>query len=432
MAGCLYLMKKKEIKMQNNEVYATINQKKSNRKKYYIITLFLVVLIAIVAGYFYKTNEEKITYTTAHPHIADVVARINATGTLSPTNEVEIGSQISGTVQEVFVDVNDPVTKGQILARINPEKINQALDKYKAQINSAKASLASSEVALEQKKWNYGQMSKLFKLTGGKSPSELDLQNAKMEYLQAKADVQTKKANIEQIVTDMRTSQIDLKNSVITSPIDGVVLERSVDPGQTVAASFQTPTLFKLAQNLKEMSLIVNVSESDIGKVKVGQKVIFNVDAYPEREFDAIVNRVSFAASSNDDSSNNIVSYETKIYVNNQDLLLKPGMSVNANIQVAQAYNTMLIPVAALFYEPKNIAKQNKKISPSLMGGPRKKALVNDKKEIKSKISTIYILKNNIPTPLNVNVGISDGKVAQVISDELSLDSEVITSSSFK
>lgn len=418
--------------MQNNEVYATINQKKSNRKKYYFIAIFLIVLMIALGGYFYKANEEKIIYTTAHPHTGDVVAKINATGTLSPTDEVEIGSQISGTIQEVFVDVNDSVVKGQILARINPEKINQALDKYKAQINSAKALLFSSEVALEQKKWNYEQMNKLFKATGGKSPSELDLQNAKMEYLQAKADVQTKKANIEQIVTDMRTSEIDLKNSVITSPIDGVVLERSVDPGQTVAASFQTPTLFKLAQNLKEMSLIVNVSESDIGKVKVGQKVIFNVDAYPEREFDAIVNRVSFAASSNDDSSNNIVSYETKIYVNNQDLLLKPGMSVNANIQVAGAYNTMLIPVAALFYEPKNPIKKNKKISSSLMGAPRKKALVNDKKEIKSKISTIYILKNNIPIPLNVNVGISDGKVAQVISDELNLSSEVIISSSLK
>lgn len=235
--------------MQNNEVYATINQKKSNRKKYYFIAFFLIVLMIALGGYFYKANEEKITYTTAHPHIGDVVSKINATGTLSPTDEVEIGSQISGTVQEVFVDVNDPVTKGQILARINPEKINQALDKYKAQINSAKASLFSSEVALEQKKWNYEQMNKLFKATGGKSPSELDLQNAKMEYLQAKADVQTKKANIEQIITDMRTSEIDLKNSVITSPIDGVVLERSVDPGQTVAASFQTPTLFKLAQN---------------------------------------------------------------------------------------------------------------------------------------------------------------------------------------
>lgn len=418
--------------MQNNEIYAIINQKKPNRKKYYFIAVFGIVVLAALGGYFYKTNEEKITYITAHPHIGDVVAKINATGTLSPTDEVEIGSQISGTIMEVFVDVNDPVTKGQILARINPEKINQALDKYKAQINSAKASLFSSEVVLDQKKWNYNRMNKLFKATGGKSPSELDLQNAKMEYLQAKADVQTKKANIEQIVTDRRTSEIDLKNSVITSPIDGVVLERSVDPGQTVAASFQTPTLFKLAQNLKEMSLIVNVSESDIGKVKINQKVTFNVDAYPEREFDAIVNRVSFAASSNDDSSNNIVSYETKIYVNNADLLLKPGMSVNANIQVAQAHNAMLIPVAALFYQPKNLTKQNKKTSPSLMGGPRKKALVNDKQEVKSKTSTIYVLKNNIPTPINVNVGISDGKVAQVLSDELSENSEVITSSSTK
>ncbi|MDO7252926.1 efflux RND transporter periplasmic adaptor subunit [Helicobacter cappadocius] len=418
--------------MPSTEIYSKINPKKSNHKKYWLIGICILVFICIIAGYFYKTKEEQIHYITANAHMGDVIAKINATGTLSPTDEVQIGSQISGTVQEVFVDVNDPVSKGQVLARINPEKINQALDKYKAQINSAKASLFSSEVLLEQKKWNYEQMQKLFKATEGKSPSELDLQNAKMEYLQAKADVQTKKASIEQITTDMRTSEIDLKNSVITSPIDGVVLERSVDPGQTVAASFQTPTLFKLAQNLREMSLIVNVSESDIGKVKPGQKVVFNVDAYPDKEFDAEVNRVSFAAASNDDNTNNIVSYETKIYVNNQDLLLKPGMSVNANIQVAQAYNVLLVPVAALFYEPKTTSKQNQKNSPSLMGKPRKKAGINEAKELKSKTSTIYILKNNVPTPINVDVGISDGKSVQIISDDIDTNTQIITSSTKK
>ncbi|PAF53540.1 efflux transporter periplasmic adaptor subunit [Helicobacter sp. 13S00482-2] len=418
--------------MHNTEIYSKINPKKSGHKKYWIIGIFVVILLLMIGGIFIKKDDNKITYITSTPHMGDVVAKINATGTLSPTDEVEIGSQISGTIQEVFVDVNDSVTKGQILAKINPEKINQALDKYKAQIDSAKASLFSSEVMLEQKKWNYEQMQKLFKATGGKTPSELDLQNAKMEYLQAKADVQTKKAAIEQIATDMKTSEIDLKNSVITSPIDGVVLERSVDPGQTVAASFQTPTLFKLAQNLKSMSLIVNVSESDIGKVKPGQKVIFSVDAYPDREFDAQVNRVSFASASNDDNTNNIVSYETKIYVNNEDLLLKPGMSVNANIQVAQAHNVLLVPVAAIFYEPKNSSKQTKKTSPSLMGKPRPKATINDSKEIKSKTSTIYILKNNLPTPLNVGVGISDGKMVQIISEDINTSTQIITSSTTK
>ncbi|PAF42231.1 efflux RND transporter periplasmic adaptor subunit [Helicobacter sp. 11S03491-1] len=419
--------------MQTDKILRTINPKKSNKKWYFILIGFVFFISISGGGYFYFHHEDKISYTIANPYMGDITQTISATGTLSPTDEVEIGSQVSGTIQEVFVDVNDSVTKGQILAKINPEKIHQALDKYKAQINSAKATLFACEVVFEQKKWNYEHLEKLYKATNAKTPSELDLQNAKMEYLQAKADVQIKQAAIEQIIADMKLSEIDLKNSIITSPINGIVLTRSVDPGQTVVASFQTPTLFKLAQNLEEMNLIVNVSESDIGKLKNGQKVTFHVDAYPDIEFEARVDRVSFASSDNTDTTNNIVSYETKIYVDNKNLLLRSGMSVTANIQVAQAYQTLLIPVSALFYAPqKNITKKNKQSSASFMGTPKKKATINDAKEIKNKMAKIWILQDNVPKELMVSVGISDGKSAQVISSDLNTHTQVITSSVLK
>ncbi|RDU72936.1 efflux RND transporter periplasmic adaptor subunit [Helicobacter aurati] len=418
----------------NDEIYKTITP--SNTKKYTFIVLFLISLLLIgLAVYFFFRSNHEVVYSTTTPIKRNITQTVSATGTLSPTNEVEVGSEISGTIYKLYVDVNDTVKKNQILAEINPNKLNQAREGYEAQLSSANANLESSKVALAQKEWNYQQQQKLYEATNGRSPSMLELQTAKMEYLSAKADIKVKQASINQIQTNLRASKIDLQNSIIKSPIDGIVLERSISLGQTVAASFQAPTLFKLAENLKEMNLIVNISESDIGKVKAGQEATFTVDAYPNQEFTAKVDKVNFASTTTD----NITSYETTIYVDNENLLLKPGMNATASIKVASADNALLIPVAALFYNPEqNKTKTEKKISnPLAASGPpqrpkRERAPGNSNKQNHSQ-GVVWVLKeNNTIQAVEVEIGISDSKMVEIISNNINTETKIVTESHYK
>ncbi|RDU71292.1 efflux RND transporter periplasmic adaptor subunit [Helicobacter anseris] len=403
-----------------------LNPSKNTNRWLYIILIGLIFICCTIA-YFLFTQKPKIIYNTTKPILGNITQTISATGTLSATNDVEIGSQISGTISKVYVDVNDNVKKGQILAEINPNKLKQTLDGYEAQLNSAKANLESSKVTLQQKKWNYERLEKLYKATKGQSPSQLELQTAKLDFLQAQADVKIKQASMQQIQTNINAAKIDLQNSIITSPIDGIILTREVSAGQTVAASLNTPTLFTLAENLKDMKLVVNISESDIGKVKVNQKVSFNVDAYPNQTFYAKVNRVNFASTTTD----NITSYETNIFVDNEQLLLRPGMSATANIEVASAKNAMLIPIAAIFYQPNIQTTQKKKSNASLFPAPppRQKRSINNAKNINGTNATIWILKDNIPQEISIEVGVSNSKFVQVLSKEITQDTLIITDS---
>lgn len=410
------------------KIYETITPK--NKKKNIIILAIIIsiVLLAIIL-YSVFNDTKKITYETIKPIKGEITQNVSATGTLSPTNEVEIGSQISGTIYKLYVEVNDVVKKNQILAEINPNKLNQTKDGYEAQLQSALANLESSKVTLEQQKWNYEQQQKLYEATNGRSPSKLDLQTAKMNYLAAKADVKIKQASINQISTSLKTSKIDLQNAIIRSPIDGVVLEREISVGTTVAASLSSPTLFKLAQDLRDMSLVVNISESDIGKVRAGQDVSFNVDAYPNQEFHAKVDRVNFASTTTD----NITSYETTIYVNNENLFLKPGMNATAFIKVASQKDALLVPVAAIFYNPEANKQQvaKKSSNPLMMGPPqrnRSKKTTNNTNSAATK-GQVWVLENGMPTEIPVEIGISDSKMVAIKSDKITTDSEIIIDS---
>lgn len=411
----------------SQEIYRVITPKRKKLSVFIIVVLLICVCLAIIM-YFFLQKNTKISYTTIKPILGDITQTVSATGSLSPTNEVEVGSQISGTIYKLYVDVNDVVKRGQILAEINPNKLNQTRDGYKAQLQSALASLESAKVALEQKKWNYEQQQKLYIATKGRSPSQLDLQTAKMEYLSAEADIKVNRANINQIQTSLQSSKIDLENSIIRSPIDGIILERSVSLGQTVAANFQTPTLFTLAENLKAMKLVVNISESDIGKVREGQDVAFSVDAYPNVEFHAKVEKVNFAATTTD----NITSYETTILVDNEKLLLKPGMNATASIKVESQKNMMLVPVAAIFYNPQQQQTNSKNSSNPFMIGPpprpRQQKATNTKTENYTQ-GEIWILENSVAKPVSVEVGISDSRMVAIKSEAINLDSSIIVDS---
>ena len=412
--------------ISTKDMYDSLRPKRTKRN--IIITASVIAVIVLIILYnIFKDNGPEFTYTTVKIENGNVASLVSATGKISATNEVLIGSQVSGTISAVFVEENDNVKKGDVLAIINPDTINQTIARYEAQLNSAKASLNSSKVQYNNKLINYNRLSEVYKVTGGKSPSKTELDNAQMELATAKADVQVKEASIKEVETNLNSAKIDLKNSIITSPIDGVVLTRSIDAGQTVAASFSTPELFVIAENLEKMKLIVNVSEADVGKVKENQKVKFTVDTFPDDTFTSTIYRVNKGATESDDS---IVSYETTIYIDNKDLKLRSGMSATADIETDSAQNVMLIPVSALFFQPLSLSLTDVEKRPAMLRGPpshRAKASKEVQTDISSKNATIYVLVNGLPEARHIVTGVSDGKNIQVISG-LSETDEVITS----
>lgn len=413
--------------MNTQDIYARLMPPKKHLLKWIIPIIIALIALAGIGFWLFSAQTPSYTYKTSKPKTLTITQTVSATGTLSPTDTVEVGSQISGRIESVFVDINDEVTQGQVIARINPEKLNQTLAKQRANLDSARAQYNLSLATYQTNEWNYKRLKELYERTGGKSPSQLELRNAQLEYETSKQNIEVNKSNIANIESDVKSAEIDLKNSVIVSPINGIVLERSVDPGQTVAASFQTPTLFKLAKSLETMSLVVNVAESDIGKVQNGQQVVFSVDAYPDVEFKAKVDRVSYAST--EDTTNNIISYETKILVDNKALLLRSGMSATANILVQTEKDTQTIPISALYYEPPKIKTSQKSFS---FGQNPPRPPSNRISTAKKIGKTIYILKDDVPTPLEVEVGINDGINAQIISPKLDENALIITSSQAK
>lgn len=418
-----------------NDVYSNIKRQKTNKSKLIFIAIAVIAIIVIFIFVWLRLNKKEEVYITQTPVLQDISQDVSATGTLSPTDTVEVGSQISGILLEVLVDVNDEVKKGQTIAIIDPEKLNQSVDNFVAQLQSAKAELYSAEVQLENKKWNYENYLNLYEKTNGKSPSQMQLKTSELEYKNAKADIEIKKAAITQIETSLKSARIDVKNSIITSPTNGIVLSRSIDPGQTVAASFSAPTLFVIAKDLKEMKLISNVLEADIGKVKVGQDVIFSVDSYPNEEFNAKIAKVNYADSSSTSSSSsssssgtsssstNIVSYEVTTYIKNDKLLLRPGMSATATIKTEVQKNALVVPYQALLFQPNNNSMK-KNSGGFMMGGPPKK----ERKSYSQlgSIEKIWILENGIPKEIEVEIGISNGKNVQIISNNIDTNTQVI------
>ncbi|WDL74306.1 efflux RND transporter periplasmic adaptor subunit [Helicobacter winghamensis] len=405
------------------EILNTLNPKRNYKKLFIIISsTALSALLLIMLLFWLKNKELNYTYTTQPAKIGDIQTSISANGTLSPTHEVSIGSVISGIVLEVLVDVNDEVSKGQILAKIDSESIEQNLLRLKAQLASAKAQLKSAQVNLDEKKWQYQQLQTLHQKTQGKTPSKLDLQSAKTAYNAALSEVGIKEASITEIETSIRSTQVDLKNAHITTPIDGVVLSRSIEVGQSVAASFQAPEFFIIAESLEEMELNVSISEADIGKVAIGQEVHFSVDSYPNKTFSAKVDRVNFGAN---ESTDNIVSYEARISVDNKDLLLRPGMSATADITTKSVKNALLIPASALYFSPstQEIKKQKSSFNP--FGSMRRPKSNTTQKQANS---SVWILENKIPKEIPIEVGISDGIFTQIFSDSITQGTEIILS----
>lgn len=348
-----------------------------NKKKALVIAA--VVAIAALAVWLLSggKKEEKITFDTAAVAPANIMNSITATGTIEPVTSVTVGTQVSGIVSKLFVDYNSVVKKGQVIAELDKTNLM-------SQLNTAKTQLATAQSQLNYQTANYKRYKTLFE-KGLVAADDFD--NAKLSYTQAKEQVVSAKEEVQR-------AQTNLGYATITSPIDGVVLSKSVEEGQTVAASFSTPELFTIAQDLTNMQVVADVDEADIGDVKEGERVTFTVDAYPDDTFEGEVKQVRQEAT----TTNNVVTYEVVISAPNADLKLKPGLTANVTIYTAERKGVLSVPSKALRFIPQKETVGKMKIV--------------DAANAKNKVWTI---EGNSIVAHKVNIGMTDGTNTQIV-----------------
>ncbi len=393
------------------------------------IVLFLAALLA-VGVWRLREGATESAYMTAPVQKGDIAQVVTATGSLSAVITVQVGSQASGTIEKLNADFNTHVKAGQIVAQLNQDKFKAAVDQAKANLLAAQASVAKAKVSVEDGRRTLERNKELKKRD---LIAQSDLDAAQTAYDAALAQFDVNKAQVEQAQAALNQASVDLNNTVIRSPVDGIVVSRNVDVGQTVAASLQAPTLFLIANDLSKMQVDTNVSEGDVGNVWVGQDATFTVDAYPTRRFNGKVLQVRNAAV----MVQNVVTYDAVIGVDNKELLLKPGMTTNVNFLVSQKNDVTKIPNASLRFRPPS-AKQPTPVaangqSPGAgggRGGGRAAGQGSRGREGKEgragREGTVYVLRGQKATPVKVRLGISDGAYTEVVGDDIKPGEQVI------
>ncbi len=394
------------------------------------VAAIAALVLLLIAGFFLlraSGDPQKTRYLTEKTAMSTLVVKVTATGNLEPTNQVEVGSELSGTISDVYVDDDDRVTKGQVLAVLDLSNFKNAVARSEAAVAVARANLQQTRATLAEARDKLARYREVSRLSGGKVPSKTEMEAAEAEFARAQAEVASARANIGEAEAQLRSDQTDLDKATIRSPIDGVVLERAVDPGQAVAASLQAVTLFTLAEDLSQMELEVDVDEADVGQVKAGLKASFTVDAWPNRTFEATITRVGFNASDDD----GVISYPAVLQVANDDLSLRPGMTGIAEITTVTRENALLVPNAALRFSPP--AETSKKATRSsllgsLMPRPPGRGQKNQPQAAsKDGRQTVWVLRDDQAIPLQVTTGTSNGRVTEILDGPLQEGMEVIT-----
>lgn len=386
------------------------------------------------------------SYITEELRRGNLTLTVSANGTLQPTRSVTIGSELSGTVRNVLVDVNDKVKKGQLLVDLDPAKLESQVLRSRASLASAQARQAQAAATTQEAKAALARLQEVARLSGGKVPSAAELDTGRATLDRALADENSARATVQDARAALSTDETNLSKSSIRSPIDGVVLARSVEPGNAVAASLQAVTLFTVAEDLTRLRLDVNVDEADVGSVKVGQIASFTVSAYPSRRYPAKVTRVSFGSTKTD----NVVTYITWLDVNNSDMSLRPGMTAAATITSTERNDVLLVPNTALRFTPAQAAGDDAKPGaggaktaasgsgggimsqllprmPRSGSGPRKPGSAADAGDGAGKTRQVWILKDGAAQAVTVQVGISDGRHTEVTGEGLAPGMAVIT-----
>jgi HlyD family secretion protein len=328
--------------------------------KYWLPALIVLVLVLVIAQC--TAEKPKPDYITEAVAQESLSLSVTATGNLRPTNQVEVGAEVTGPLDSVLVDVNDRVTKGQVIAVINTEIIDQQIAQSRANLNAARAALGQAQATLDIDKVQLARLEEVRQISGGRVPSLIELERAEAAVERDKAAVASARANIEAADASLKGNLTTRTRAVIRAPVTGVVLARRVEPGQTVVASFNTVTLFVIAEDLSEMQLRVSIDEADVGQIKAGQKATFTVDAYPGRRFPATLQRVDLASSNTVQAQSgggaaaaagaSVVSYEARLEVQNPEGLLRPGMTATATIATQNTGTALLVPNAALRFRP--------------------------------------------------------------------------------
>ena len=387
------------------------------------------LLIVAVGAYVLTTRARSASANAAPAYITEAVVRgdldvvVSATGNLQPTNTVDVGSELSGLVEQVFVDENDQVRKGQLLLQLDQSKLKDQIIRSEAALASAEAKLAQADAALRQATASLGRLQEVSRLSGGKVPSATEMETAEATVAKADADRNSAVAGVTEARASLNSDRTNLSKSAIRSPVDGVVLKRSVEPGQTVAATLQVATLFQIAEDLRQMELEVNVDEADIGRTTAGQRATFTVDAYPSRVYDADVVRVAFGST----KSGDVVSYATVLRVKNDDLSLRPGMTASAEIASASVKGALLVPNAALRYAPAPAqAASGRSFVSSLMPGPPRQQAAQPATTSKTD-GKVWVLRDG--QAVAVALGETNGRFTQVTGGDLQEGASVITDS---
>lgn len=385
-------------------------------------------LLAALAwfGWSYKARAQP----PPNPFVTEPLSRgdlhltITATGKLEPTTEVTVGSELSGILLEVYVDTNDHVTKGQPLAKLDTTKLSQQTESSRASLRSAEAGVAQAQATVKEAEAALARAQELRQLSGGKLPSQADVDAATASADRARANLLTAEATVAQAQAAVRVNENDLNKAIIRSPIDGIVLTRAIEPGQTVAASFTAPELFVIAEKLEHMKLKVTVAEADIGRLARGQTATFTVDAWPDRTYTASVLKVAYGSSVTD----NVVTYETELEVVNDDLSLRPGMTATADIRVAESRNVFTVPVAALRFDPgaasaAPAAAAKRSFVQSLTPMPPRPpsgTATRTKTASGAGHARVWVQKGDAPPEaVPVRLGLTDGRRTEILGDNL-------------
>ena len=366
--------------------------KKIKISKVWILVAIVVVLAVVAFLLSGNKKKEQVQFNTAEVAPANIVNTVTATGTIEPVTSVTVGTQVSGIVSKLYVDYNSVVKKGQVIAELDKSNLISELNSAKASLEQAKASLSSAESSLSYQAANFRRNKALYQkgLISGN-----DYESARLSYQTAMASVSSVRDQVSAAREQVKKAQTNLGYATITSPIDGIVLSKSVEEGQTVAASFSTPTLFTIAKDVTNMQVVADVDEADIGNVKVGERVTFTVDAYPDNTFSGTVKQVRQEAT----ITNNVVTYSVVITAPNADLKLKPGLTATVTIYTQENKGVLSAPSKALRFTPEK----------ETVGGMQIKDIANAKNKV-------WTIEGNTVVAHRVNIGMTDGSHTQILS----------------
>jgi HlyD family secretion protein len=372
------------------------------RSRYVAVAASLVIVLVALIYWWWSGDQRQDGYVTEAVSRGAIAAVVSATGTLNPVKSVQVGTYVSGPIKQLYADFNSAVKEGQLVAKIDPRPFQVKVLEAEANLANARAKVEKDRADLEFKKLTLGRNRELL---AKNLIAQNDLDTAKSNYDQAVAQIALDQAAVQQADASLQESRINLAYTDITSPVDGVVVSRNVDVGQTVAASFQTPTLFLIAQDLTKMQVDTNVSESDIGTIRVGQPATFTVDAYPGKVFHGTVAQVRNAPI----TVQNVVTYDVVIAVDNPDLELKPGMTATVSVITAERDDVVRIPLRAVRFNPDR--------KPSVEGTPA--AGGNARQTLRRGESSVWVVEStNKLRKVEVELGVRDDQYAEVLSEQ--------------